>query len=147
VEPKIAMITVAERPTAVIAARTTWPQFPDVWRRLLGEVHGNVRWGGAGRKGRNVMLYRDDVPNVEVGVEADQPVQVEGRVVRSVLPAGAVAMTVHRGPYENLGQTYDALLRWCAEHGFERAGPHWEIYGHHHDDPARLETEIYYLLR
>lgn len=141
------MITVAERPTAVIAARTTWPQFADVWRRLLGEVHGNVRWDGGGAKGRNVMLYRDDVPNVEVGVEVEAPMRVEGRVVRSALPAGAVAMTVHRGPYADLGQAHDAVVRWCAEHGVERAGPRWEIYGHHHDDPTQLETEIYYLLR
>jgi len=41
-----------------------------------------------------------------------------------------------------------AVLRWCAEHGLDPAGPRWEIYGHwHDDDPAQLETEVYYLLR
>ena len=92
------------------------------------------------------MLYRDDVPHVEVGVELDQPARIEGRVVRSELPAGTVAAGVHRGPYENLGITHDAVHRWCAEQGLRLAGPRWEIYGHWHPDPAALETEVYYLL-
>ncbi len=27
------------------------------------------------------------------------------------------------------------------------AGPSWEVYGHWHEDPAQLKTDIYYLLR
>jgi effector-binding domain-containing protein len=146
-EHAVVTATAIERPTAVLAATTTWPEYPALWRRLLDEVHASVQWGGAGRKGRNVMLYKDDVPHVEVGVELDQPVRIDGRVIRSALPAGEVAMTVHRGPYEALGSAHHAVLEWCAEHGFRPAGPRWEIYGHWHEDPAQLQTEIYYLLR
>ena len=35
---------------------------------------------------------------------------------------------------------------WCAEQGLVTAGPRWEIYGPHSDDPAELTTEISYLL-
>src|SRR5207302_2121123 len=70
-EGMIRTMTAAARPTAVLAATTTWQEFPALWRRLLDEVHAHVRWGGPGRKGRNVMLYHDDVPHVEVGVELD----------------------------------------------------------------------------
>jgi hypothetical protein len=31
--------------------------------------------------------------------------------------------------------------------GLELAGPRWEIYGHHRDDPAELQAEVVYLLR
>jgi effector-binding domain-containing protein len=144
---QITVATAAARPTAVIAATTTWQEFPALWRRLLDQVHASVTWGGPGRKGRNVMLYRDDVPHVEVGVELDQPAEIRGHAVRSTLPPGRVAMTVHRGRYEDLGAAHSAVLRWCAEHGLDTAGPRWEIYGHHHDDPDRRETEVYYLLR
>jgi len=54
-------LTVGARETAVVAATTTWDEFPRLWRVLLDEVREHA-------DGRNVMLYRDDVPNVEVGV-------------------------------------------------------------------------------
>ena len=139
--------TTRARPTAVMAATTTWPEYPRVWRSLLDQVWANVRWSGTGPKGRNVMLYLDDVPHVEVGVELDQPAEVEPPVIRSALPAGEIAMTVHRGPYEGLGDAHEAVLRWCHDNGRQPTRQRWEIYGHHHDDPAQLETEVYWLLR
>ena len=142
----VVTITAAPRPVAVIPATTTWQEYPRLWGRLLDQVHANVRWGGSGPKGRNVMVYLDDVPHVEVGVELDQPVEFDAPVVRSATPGGLVAMTVHRGPFQDLGDGHDAVLAWCAANGVERAGPRWEIYGHHYDDPALLTTEIYYLL-
>src|SRR3954453_1875690 len=90
------------RPTAVVAATTTWQQFPTLWKGLLDEVWACLRAGGGDRGCRNVMLYRDDVPHVEVGVELSQPCPLAGRVVASTLPAGQVAMTVHRGGYAGL---------------------------------------------
>jgi effector-binding domain-containing protein len=140
----VTITTVDERPTAVLAATTTWQEFPTLWGRLLDEVHANVRWGGPGRKGRNVMLYRNDIPDVEVGVELDQPVEVGGRVLRSVLPGGAVAMTVHRGPYSGLGPAHARVHEWCAAQGLRLAGPRWEVYGHGDIDP--MEIDIFYLL-
>jgi effector-binding domain-containing protein len=143
----VTTVEVSTRPTAVIAATTTWREFPALWRQLLTEVHANVRWGGPGHKGRNVMLYLDETPHVEIGVELDQPVELLGdRVTRSVLPAGRVVTTTHRGPFENLGAGHEAIARWFTEQGRTPTWPRWEIYGHHYDDPAKLTTEIYYLL-
>ena len=45
------------------------------------------------------MLYKDDVPNVEIGVEAAAPFAAIGRVVSSTLPAGRVVTATHRGPF------------------------------------------------
>jgi effector-binding domain-containing protein len=142
----VSLLTVAARPTAVLAATTTWSEYPTLWGRLLDEVHASVRWGGDGPKGRNVMLYLDSTPRVEVGVELDQPATVTGRVIESSLPAGQVAAVVHRGPYGGLGAAHDAVLAWCRAEGLRPAGPRWEIYGHWHEDPAQLETEVYWLL-
>jgi effector-binding domain-containing protein len=130
------------RPTAVVAEATTWVAFPALWPRLLGEVRAVL---GAG-SGLNVMLYKDAVPNVEVGVLAESPFVPGGRVTASWLPAGDVAMTVHRGPYEELDSAHRAVLDWCDAQGLEPAGVRWEIYGHHADDPAQRVTEVHYLL-
>jgi effector-binding domain-containing protein len=138
---------VAARPTAVVPAATTWEEFPALWSKLLDEVWACLRSGGITRGCRNVMLYLDDVPHVEVGVELTQPCPLIGQVVASSLPAGTAAMTVHRGPYDGLGAAHRAVIRWCRVNGRERAGPRWEVYGPHDDDPAKVWTEVYYLLR
>ena len=134
------------RPTAVIRATTTWQEFPALWKSLLDDVWACLRAGGVDRGCRNVMLYRDDVPNVEVGVELTQPCPLTGRVVASTLPSGRAAMTVHYGPYSELATAHRAVVDWCTAHGHRTAGPRWEIYGPHHADPAKVWTEVYHLL-
>ena len=142
----VSAVDVVARPTVVVAATTTWQEFPSLWKILLDEVWTCLRAGGINHGCRNVMLYRDDVPHVEVGVELDRPVPLTGRVAASALPAGRVAWTVHRGPYGGLAAAHRAVHSWCAEHGRRPAGPRWEVYGPHHDDPAELRTEVFWLL-
>ncbi len=93
------------------------------------------------------MLYKDDTPEVEVGVLAAARFAGEGRVVASELPGGEVATAVHRGDYARLGATHAAVRKFAVAHGRELAGPRWEIYGHWREDPSELETEIFWLLR
>ena len=143
---EVTVTEVASRPTAVVAATTTWQEFPALWRTLLDEVWACLRAAGIQRGCRNIMLYRDDVPHVEVGVELLQPCPLTGRVVASTLPAGRVATTVHRGPYTGLAAAHQAVHDWSAAHGLRLAGPRWEVYGPHRDDPAEVWTEVYWLL-
>lgn len=138
---------VAARPTAVVAAETTWQDFPSTWRPMLDEVYACLKRNGSAHQGCNIMLYKDDVPNVEIGVELIAPCTLDGPVVESALPAGEVAMTVHRGPYQDLGVAHERVKRWCADNGRALAGPLWEVYGDWREDPAELETEVYHLLR
>jgi effector-binding domain-containing protein len=135
-----------ECPTAVVAARTTWDEFPILWKTLLDDVWAFLRDSGLRAGGHNVMLYKDDVPNVEVGVQVTGTFTPCRRVVPSVLPGGTVATTVHRGPYGGLDGAHTAVRSWCAARGLRIAGPRWEVYGDWREDPAELETEVYYLL-
>jgi effector-binding domain-containing protein len=143
---EVTVTQAAARPTAVVAAATTWPEFPALWMGLLDEVWACLRAGGVSRGCPNVMLYLDDVPHVEIGVELRQPCPLTGRVSASSLPAGQTAVTVHRGPYAGLAAAHQAVLGWCAAQGYQPAGPRWEVYGPHRDDPAELSTEVSYLL-
>ena len=144
---EVTVMDVAARPTAVVPATTTWQAFPTLWQSLLDEVWACLRAGGVERGCPNVMLYLDDTPRVEVGVELRVPCPLIGRVVASALPAGQVAMTTHRGSYARLGAAHRAVLDWCAAAGRLPAGPRWEVYGPHRDDPAAVWTEVAYLLR
>ena len=95
-DDEVRIVTAAQTPTAVVAETTSWEEFPRVWRALLAEVWAYVR-GSDLTPGRNVMLYKDDSPNVEVGVEVSGSFMGSGRVVPSSLPAGRAAVAVARG--------------------------------------------------
>lgn len=131
----------------MIAEETTWEAFPARWPGLLAAVWAAVRATDAITPDRNVMLYRDDIPTVEIGVEVDAPFAGVAGVVSSKLPAGQAAMTVHRGPYSDLASAHRAIVEWCARHPLERAGPRWEIYGHMSEGRADQSVEVYHLLR
>lgn len=149
----VTLVTVDARPTAVVARTTTWKQFPTVWGPLLDQVYGFVRsrtdlaTGDGAELWQNVMLYKDDRPDVEVGVLVSGVFQPEQPVIASELPGGEVATATHRGDYARLGVTHDAVREHVASHGRELAGPRWEIYGHWRPDPSELETEVFWLLR
>ena len=145
--------TVEARPTAVLAQTTTWQEFPKLWGSLLGQVYEFVRprpelaTGDDDELWQNVMLYKDQRPDVEVGVLVSGPFQAEGPVMLSALPAGEVATATHRGDYAKLGVTHEAVRDYAAAHGRELAGLRWEIYGHAQPDPSQAETEVFWLLR
>jgi effector-binding domain-containing protein len=142
----VELSAVDEIPTAVVAATTTWDEFPTLWKTMLDQVWAFLRQNDIRIAGHNIMLYKDDVPNVEVGVQVRRPFAPTGRVVPSRLPGGQVARTVHRGPYDQLAEPHRAVREWCLARGLALAGPRWEIYGDWHEDPAQLETEVCYLL-
>ena len=65
--------TIEPTPTAVVVAATTWAEFPKTWGPMLDKVWGFLRGGaqeGLYTQGHNIMLYKDDVPNVEVREKA-----------------------------------------------------------------------------
>lgn len=149
---EIEVVDAPERRTAVVALETTWPELPaaagaafdDVWALL--RANGGGEGDGRPARGRNVILYKDAVPNVEVGVEVAGPFDPAGRVEPSALPGGTVARTVHRGSYEDLPAAHEAVRAWCEENGHEVTGQRWEVYGDWHDDQDQLETEVAWLL-
>jgi len=149
----VRFIKVDPRPTAVVAETTSWAEFPGLWGRLLGEVYGFVRarpelaTGSNGERWQNVMLYKDQRPDVEVGVLVTAPFETQGRVIASELPGGEVATATHRGDYARLAVTHDAVREQVLARGRELAGPCWEIYGHGVEDPSEQETEVFWLLR
>jgi hypothetical protein len=54
---------------------------------------------------------------------------------------------VHVGPYQALPQKWKALKAELAARGEVVGSPSLEVYGHHCDDPAKLETTILIGLR
>src|SRR5580693_8887587 len=103
---EVTVKTVEPTPTAVVMAATTWAEFPKMWGPMLDKVWRFLRGEapeGLYKQGHNIMLYKDDVPNVEVGVQVSCPFDPVGSVVASTLPGALVATATHRGPITEIG--------------------------------------------
>ena len=138
---EVTVTTVEPTPTAVVAAATTWVEFPKMWGPMLDQVWSFLRGGapdGLYKHGHNVMLYKDDVPHVEVGVQVSGSFAPAGDVVASTLPGGLAVTATHSGPIAKIGDTHQAVCEWSKAKGYRLAGPRWEIYG----DPDPLTGDF-----
>jgi effector-binding domain-containing protein len=152
----IRVVQHAAGPTAVVRRRARLSELSKVVPEACGIVWTAVRANNVPGAGRHVAVYRDDVINLEVGVELERPlagpIRAAGNddVIPSTTPAGQVATATHFGPYDLLHHSHVEIQKWCAANGHKLAGPNWEIYGHWTDecnrDPSKIVTDVYYLL-
>jgi effector-binding domain-containing protein len=139
--------TIEATPTAVVIASTTWAEFPTIWGPMLDEVWSFLRGAaseGLHQKGHNIMLYRDDVPNVEVGVQVSGSFDPVGRVVASTLPGGLVATATHTGPISEIGDTHRSVCGWSKANGYRLVGPRWEIYGDPDPSTGHFDVDVFW---
>jgi effector-binding domain-containing protein len=137
-----------ECPTAVVKVDTTGRAFPTLWRPMLDEVWAFLRPKPRLRTdGHNVMLYRFNVPGVEiaaeVGVQVTSTFEPEGRVVPSTLPATEAATTIHTSDIALIGAAHDALRAWCVANGRTLIGVSWEIYGDPDPETGHFDVAVY----
>jgi effector-binding domain-containing protein len=139
------------RPLAVVRRRASLQELAKVVPDACGLVWSVVRAEKIAGAGRHIAVYLDDQINLEVGVELEAPFAGRGEVVGSFTPAGTAAATTHLGPYNRLHEAHRAIRRWCADHGYELAGPNGEIYGHWSDewntDPSKIRTDVFYVIK
>ena len=83
---------------------------------------------------------------VDFGVQVTRTLPQSGEVFATETPPGKVASAIHVGPYERMRETHEAIQSWARANHMALADKSWEIYGDWTDDPAKLETQIEYLL-
>ena len=119
----------------------------------MGEDYGRLYEGLASRgltpEGMPETVYLTnpaEVPDADAewelwapveGSPAEQPAADSDPGLKHV-EHGTVASAMHRGPYDTLPSTYDALMHWIDSHGFEISGPPREVYL---SDPADVQPE------
>ena len=145
----VTVVHIEASPTAVVAAKTTWAEFPALWKPMLDQVWRFIAEAPAGlyKDGHNIMLYKDDLPNVEVGVQVNRPFEASGDVQSSRLPAGPAATARHVGPIERIGDTHGAVRAWCAANGYRLSGQRWEIYGDPDPVTGQYPVDVFWSVR
>lgn len=152
---RVTVVDVAPRRTAVIAETVAWEDFPRLWRPMLDEVYTFVRAcpeftaataNTPGPHWTNVMLYRGEAPNVEVGVLAPCAFTPAGRIIESELPGGRAATATHAGNPATISETHDAIRRYALDQGLATTGVVWEVYGHPDEATGGVDTEVFHLI-
>ncbi|MGW1347358.1 GyrI-like domain-containing protein [Kribbella sp. NPDC002412] len=122
--------------TAVMKAILDREQLGSWIPAAFDRVVAYLRATGVAPKGMPIARYHllpDHKFDVEVGFPVDTRIAGDDHVEPSSLPAGRVVVAWHIGPYERLGETYEAVDEWLKTEGGIRVGDAWEVY---HDPPT-----------
>jgi len=71
--------------------------------------------------------YREDDADMEPCFPIRKAVEVEGVSVRE-LPGGRCVSLLHKGPYDELGRSYEKILAYIREKGYQTLLPSREVY-------------------
>jgi hypothetical protein len=72
---------------------------------------------------------------------------VRARLPISRVPASFASYLNQVYAASRMGDAHAAVIAWCRANGRALTGTRWEIYGHWSDDPARVRTDVFYLLK
>lgn len=104
----------------------------------------------AGPPTTRYVSFGPGLVTIEAGMPVAGPAEATDEIMVGSLVGGEVASTVHKGPYDNLDQGYEAIQRWMMENGQESGGAPWEVYitdPGEVPDPAEWLTEIVHPLK
>ena len=142
----VTITEVEAQPLAVVRRQAALNELGTVLMGAFDEVWAFLRANRV-TTNHNVVLYFDQVFNLEAGVQVLSPLPPSDTVYASETPGGRVATTTHWGAYGELPLAHTAIARSIIANGLQAAGPNWEVYGDWDDDPSKVRTDIYYLLR
>lgn len=134
-------------PTAAVRLRVPMSTLSHLFDEHLPNIAHRLADLGAQPAGPPYARYHEfgaDEVDVEIGIPVAAPVGAlrplaeaeAGEMGASELPGGQVAITVYRGSYDGLSQTYDALHDWIHAQGRDEGPAPWESYV---DDPSEVE--------
>jgi effector-binding domain-containing protein len=142
--------------TPVLAVRET-VRFEELGVRIgegMQRLMAHISGSGVEMAGPPMVVYHGDIVEegrgqIDICVPTRGAAGEQSDILVTEIPGGAVASTLHRGPYDEIQPAYHALAGWIQEHGHEVAGPPREIYLNDPSqaEPADLETEVVWPIR
>ena len=151
----ITIETVSPLPLAAVRRQVTTAN-------LVIQIVGAPIWSlteqrGLDSGGQVVVIYYDsgtgtrlappDGVAADIGVLLAEPFEGDQSLQCVMTPTGRVARFRHHGHYELLPVVHADIRAWCLDRGHAIAGTNWEHFAQWHEDPEKLVTDVYYLLR
>lgn len=145
-------ITVKANPAITAIAHRTSTDYPGIFEDIpagFEVVMSFLAWADIDPVGAPFTVYYQ-APDADtqgdiamcIPVAAAAPTNEDTEVVE--IAAEATASILHRGSYEDMGESYNAVAAWIHERGHRIVGPHREVYLNSPADvvEADLLTEI-----
>lgn len=138
-------------PQTIASIRAVLPSYGDIGQ-LYAEIFGYLGSQGITiPAGPTIFIcydpeYKEKDVDVEAGVPISKDIPSAGRVSIYKLPGmEEAACTIYKGPYENIGEAYSAIMSWAESNGYQITGPDRELYltsPADTNDPNQYVTEI-----
>ena len=149
-ERKFELKDLASQPVLGLRYHTSLAKIGDDSYRAYMAVFAYLGERGEFPAGPPFAIYHDmEFKEEDIDIEACVPVSHllsgRGEVEGSELPGGKMASTMHAGPYDEIGEAYEALMLWINDQGYRPSGPCREVYlvgPPNKCDPADYRTEI-----
>ncbi len=73
----------------------------------------------------------------------------QGEIIRTELPKGSVATTLHIGSHEDSPAAYEAIEKWISANKKKQGGAPWEVYltGPSSTPSEKNKMQVFYPLR
>jgi effector-binding domain-containing protein len=143
---KIDIVNVEPTTLAVVRRQTNLQDLSTVIPKSLDVVYEFLKTAHIQHLGLNVVVYFDELINIEVGVQVPSKFESTSLVQCSYTPTGVAARTIHFGNYSDLWKAHTFVRNWCEQNHKKLTGVSWESYGHWNEDPQKLQTDVYYLI-
>lgn len=136
--------TLEPRKTMLVRRTVPKEQLGEAFMENLPKVGAYVGGGAAGAPFGRYPSYADDAIEVEIGIPVAEHLPPSGDIEPGEIPGGSYAVAVHRGSYDGLPGTYQAVYAWIHANGHRDDGAPFESYL---DDPGSvapddLRTEV-----
>ena len=152
-------VTVRELPAQPVAATRTTSNLREISSAISTGVH--VLLAELGARGiepagplqvvdhADQVLDEETAAPIEICFPVAAPFGGTGQVYGTELPGGPAAVTLHRGPYAEIGPAYHTVSGWVQDHGHELAGGPREVYLNNPREvpEADLRTEVQWPIR
>jgi effector-binding domain-containing protein len=142
----------AAQPTLSVRTKVAVQDLPPALGKAYGEIMQYLFELGEHPVGAPFTAYYNmDMANmdIEIGFPVAKKLPDKGEIMAGELPAGKVAMCMHKGPYGDCKQAYEALGTYIQKKGLEPTGIAYEIYLNEpgKTPPSELLTQIVFPLK